>query len=245
MLENHQLYLTVLSDLKLWLPNKKLDVNILKTTIDDKSLSPKARYEINSFYRCEMLDTVLARLDKTSKMVKRRFYKQKGDNKRDVAIEHHISQYHMYCAYYQSGLDVSLRLVNAILDLNYPLNLNLRFKVCNSGYVKKTKLGKVLLDLEKQTNAYREIKNLLLHEGKGSRPPISLQRPSEKEIRRFSKEYGYKRDVVVSGLEHIYTVFDSNKLVETMDKERNDLELTFRRLMDELLPHYICIHRQF
>jgi len=245
MIKNHALYLTALSDVKQWISDTDMDVNNLMAVIHNPVISPKQSYEVNSYYRCVMLYTVVTRLRKIREMVNRKFYRKKKDNPRELAIEYHINQYYIYSAVYQSGMDVSLRLVNAVLHFNYPHNNGLRGKILNSAYVKDCQLGRILLDLGKKTKTYRDIKNLLLHEGKGSRPPINLQRPSGNEIKLLSKEYGQNSDFVKSVLNSIFTSQESNILGAKMDKESNNLENIVRRLMDELLPHYNRIHTDF
>jgi hypothetical protein len=238
LLKNHKLYKLARSNIELWVPADKRSLTALRKIPEDKSLSPKQRYEIESFLWCSRLSSVFNRLEKIREMGSRSIYKKKGEDKGKVIDDWMLYNYQLYTVNYQSISEVALHLTNAILDLGNP------YEKCNYGNISENRRVKAagiagtLKTLGDKTKEHKERKNLLVHRGKAVRPPI-VAKVSDFDIPTLAEAIGIDEDAVKADLREFLTLKNREHLYEKMESECEDIKLVVAQLFDELYPHYL------
>lgn len=240
-LKEHELYRATFSNTESWIPEDKKALAAMRKLAEERSLSPKQRYEIGSFLWCETLYGVFNRLEKIREMTGRSIHRRKGEDKSTVTKEWMVYNYHIYIAIYQSILDIALLLVNEILDLGNPYRQCTYKVIHDNRRVKAAGVEFILRSLKQMTDEHREGKNLLFHQGKGVTPPIRVVKPTVFNIADLAKNSGIEEEAVIAALEEFLAVRNQKELVQKMESECYLLELRIKRLFDKLLPHYIRI----
>ena len=241
-LQEHELYRTSFSYVEPWLSLDKRTLLAMRKHLEDKSLSPKQRYELGSFLYCETSVGIFSRLEKIKQMAGHSLYRRKGEDITTLKKEWLVYNYHNYMMIYQSVLDVALQLTNEILDLGIPE------KECKFHIISKNRrvmaagIESILVKLSQLTKKHREGKNLLLHYGKGTSPPVRMGQVTSINVSDIARKLGWEEDKTAAALEEFLAIKDQEALVDKMNDECNYLELQVERLFGKLLPQYIRIH---
>lgn len=241
-LSEHELYRTAFSNVELWLEQDKRTLVAMRKLLTEKSLSPKERYELGSFYWCVTIVGVFNRLKEIRDMTGRSLYKRKGENKSDLIKDWIIYNYHIYMTIYQSIQDVSLQLTNEILDLGIPERQCQFHTICENRRLKAANLNAILNRIHKTTEEHRKGKNLLLHQGKGTSPPIRMVSPNVFDISDLAKNTGMDERVVRFYLDEFLAVKDKAQLIDKMLHECEHIEIQIEKLFNQLVPQYYRIH---
>ena len=241
-LSEHELYRTTFSNVEPWLEQEKRTLVAMRKLLEGKSLSPKERYELGSFYWCDTFVGVFNRLEEIRVMTGRSLYKRKGENKSELIKDWIVYNYHIYMAIYQSILDVALQLTNEILDLGTPERQCQFHMIYGNRRVIAAGLNTIIKRIHKITEEHRKGKNLLLHQGKGTSPPIRMVSPNVFNITDLAKNTGMDENVVRSYLSEFLAVKDKTQLIGKMLRECGHIEFQIDKLFSQLLPQYNRIH---
>jgi hypothetical protein len=107
-------------------------------------LSPFQRYELVSYYWCQVMLGVFNRLDKIRDITNRSVRTRGNDNKGSFLTDWLIYNYQWYFLIYQSVLDVSLLLTNELIKLDIPLDKCTFKRVCDNATIKSKHIALIL-----------------------------------------------------------------------------------------------------
>lgn len=241
---NHKLYQMTLSSITPWLPAADRTQARMREKLKDKALSLTRRYEIGSFLYCETMVGIFARLEKIQQWTSRSVYPRKGEDAANRKIEWIIYSYHNYMVVYASIFEVTLQLVNEILDLGIPPRDCNFHSVLSNRRFEAAGIKPIMSKLANTTKRHREGKNLLYHYGKGTRPPVRLNRPLTLDDEIISK-LGVDDKLMRQYLEEFLANNDQKELVKKMSKECRDIGRQVEHLFTSLTPHYDRIHNYY
>jgi hypothetical protein len=238
-INQHQLFLSTKSDVLIWVPNQNMDIKHLRQLIegsDEYKPKPRERYELGSFYWCLTFSSVFNRLNQIKNMTLRSLYHKKNENKAKLKKDWMVYNYHIFAAVYQSVLEVGVLITNEILDLgNQPTQCHFDQLIRNRR-VKEAKMDVRLKSIAQITEKYRNIKNRLLHQGKGTRPHINV-RLSAFDITSTADRFGMNEGEAEELAQYL-AERDQQLLANQMKDEIKEIKLQVEKLLDELQPYY-------
>jgi hypothetical protein len=237
-LNNHELQTTIINDVNEWLKHTQEPIDDLAGLLSGTLLSPQQKYELESLLRYNSVIGVFDRLQKIINMATRYIYLRKNEEKAAFIKNWLIYNYNYYVIVYQSVLDVSLLLVNTILDLGISEEDCKYNGICKNRNVKDLKIHSILADTYSLTKEHRTGKNLLLHRGEEGKYPLKTEKANIFNIGNIAKRTGIDEGKLEKELKLFLSVKSTEDLQSKMCEETNKLESIILTLFDELLIEY-------
>ncbi len=205
-----------------------------------KQWPKKHQHAYSTFVYCERVVYASMRLSQVITMTLRNLHRKKGEKLHIIQNAWAAYNYDFYTMIYQSVLDISFLLVNAVLDLGIEERMCTENFILNNKWVKDTDVYKVLIEIKGISKNHREGKNLLLHRGRPIPMPIKTSFPfDEKTISTLAKERNRSTDYVRNLLDDFLAERDLLQLTQLMRKECTELETQVGLLFDVLLPMFL------
>jgi hypothetical protein len=237
-ISEHAFYKTSFSYIDPWLPPENRNQIGMKGLLDDESLAPIKRFDIGSFLYCMTLYDVFKRIENIIQLTSRSLYSRKGENKTFLKKEWMVYNYHNYMTVYQSVLDIVAHLTNEALDLGIPSKECTPHLVSINRRVKSAGIKPIFNEMSLMTEKHRTGKNLLLHYGRETIPPVRTGGATSFNIVEIAKERGWELDKSLASVEEFLAVKDQESLTQLMTEECNKLKGQVGLLLDKLFPQY-------